>query len=62
MSKIELVWKWLDGKKTVFGAILLFAAGFPHLESWIGVEFVDLLYYCGTGLSGVGIFHKIVKK
>lgn len=56
--KIKSIWNWLDGKKTVFGAILLIIYGVPHMEQWVGVEALDVIYYIGTALGTGGILHK----
>jgi hypothetical protein len=56
------IWKWLDGKKTVFGAILLMIYGAPHLDKWIDVEVLDIIYYIGTALGAGGILHRVSKR
>jgi len=55
------IWDFFDGKKTSIGALLLFAAGFEHLPSWIGQDYVDLIFYIGTALAGIGTAHRIAK-
>lgn len=61
MAYVKSIWKWLDGKKTAIGALLLILYGVPHIEEAIGPKYLDVIYYLGSGLSGSGIFHKITK-
>lgn len=61
MRFIKDAWSWINGKKTAFGAVLLFLANAPHLSGFIGQEAIDIIYYIGTGLAGIGIGHKFVK-
>jgi hypothetical protein len=58
---MKSIWNWLDGKKTTFGAVLLIVHGVPHLEQWIGIEALDVIYYLGTALGAGGILHRATK-
>ena len=61
MGTVNAIWEWLDGKKTVFGAILLMVYGIPHLEQWTGIEALDIIYYIGSTLATGGIIHKVFR-
>lgn len=66
------MWKFLDGKKTVIGAVLwLIVAvfvlltgqdveGFTAPESWSDFITVGLTVFSGI-LQGVGVLHKYIK-
>lgn len=58
---LEDLWTWLDGKKTIIGAVLLVVGGAPHLASLIGAVPVDMLVYFGCALAGGGLAHKAQK-
>ena len=55
-------WKWFDGKKTIIGTVLLIIYGIPHLEEYIGMHALDIVYYLGTALGASGLIHKTAKK
>ena len=52
----------MDGKKTVFGTILLITYGAPHVDKWIGTEIMDIIHYTGMVLSTGGLLHKGTKR
>lgn len=57
------LWKWLNGKKTAIGALIL--AVIPLLQQFgvtIPVDCVNGLTYLGQLLVGGGLIHKAVKK
>jgi len=64
-EELETMWKWLDGKKTLIGAILI---GVPVI--WEGVqpileaggvspEFIGVV--AGGIIGAIGIAHKVLK-
>ena len=61
MTKFQAVLKWLNENKTSIGAVLLIVYGIPHLETMIGKEHLDVIYYLGTVLGGAGVVHSGVK-
>lgn len=60
MKLLTETWAWWSGKKTVIGALLLIVYGMPHATELFHLtpEWMDVIYYIGSILSGVGIAHK----
>lgn len=57
MKKLNIIWQYLNGKKTVIGSSLLLIADF--LPS--GSKMQALCRFLGTVLTGSGLAHKAVK-
>jgi hypothetical protein len=56
MSKI---WEWLNGNKTVIGALILAVLGTGIIgEHTLGYQ---LLFWLGGLLAGTGVIHKFAK-
>lgn len=62
INKIKTLWKWLNGKKTVIGGFIVWISALPHLSEIIPQQFVDVVYYVGTGLLLGGGVHKVAKR
>ena len=55
------IWNWLDGKKTVIGAIVSLITAYLIAKGWIGEAEQVLLLGVSTLIVGIGITHKIKK-
>jgi|GEM_PF-4778983 len=57
MKKLNIIWQYLSGKKTVIGSSLLLIAGFlPE-----GSKGESVCRFLGMLLTGGGLAHKAVK-
>lgn len=54
------IWKFLNGKKSTIGIILLVAAGAPW-DGIIPAGAIDIIYYFGAALAGAGSVHRYIK-
>lgn len=60
MKILKSFWEWLNGNKTLFGALLL--ALLAHGIVPEGTIWYEVLKWLAGILTGGGIIHKIVKK
>lgn len=69
MQFLKDFWAWLDGKKTTFGAIILFIAtffssvivGIWHVEGTWVQPIIDTLNWVGMAVTGIGLGFKAAK-
>jgi hypothetical protein len=65
MTFLSSLWKWLDGKKVIIGAIIttlsVIASSLPAILAAFGLEAVQISTIMGIVLMVVGICHKIYK-
>lgn len=65
-SRMSNVMQWLNGKKTVIGAVITIVAAVPALAGAtlpaFGVDAVHTAQYVGYGVLAVGLLHKFYKK
>jgi len=57
MDWLKNAWKWLDGKKTAIGTVLLIAANYIPPDKTAHI----ILSIAGQVLGGTGVMHKIKK-
>lgn len=68
MSKLMKVWTWFNGKKTTFGALVLFLIYVAKgVETYFGVVVIpqavlDQISNYAMWFTGLGLAHKAVKK
>ena len=61
MNYLKTLWSWLDGRKTVFGAILFFIAQILDTNSLVDVDTLNTLQAIAALVTGTGLTHKVVK-
>ncbi len=65
MGWLSGLWTWLNGKKTIFGAIItavaFIASGLGAILPLFGLSAVTVAKVVGIALTIVGILHKIYK-
>ena len=61
LEKLDLFWLWLTGKKAVLGFMLGTFCATPHLETWIPVNVIDIIFYYSTALGFLGLGHKVIR-
>ena len=61
MKYLNSFWNWLDGKKTVVGAIASLVTAYSISKGWIGDSEQVLFLGLSALLVGTGVIHKISK-
>ena len=69
MEKVDALWRWLDGRKTIIASILLIAAAFLEqvvqgqwgVQSQLLARVTSTLDWFGMVIGGIGITHKGMK-
>lgn len=60
MSKLKVIWSWLDGRKTYIGAAF-YGLGWLLAYSSCDPAIPNALKDLGVALGGLGVIHKIFK-
>lgn len=67
MNYLKTAWTYMNGKKTIIGAILLLvgtaaSGAIPPIPAIITLHHaIPYLLWAGTALGGTGLAHKVIK-
>jgi phage-related minor tail protein len=58
---MKKIWNWLDGKKTVIGAVAANIASWLALKGYLNDPTAGMVMGIIAAITGVGLAHKAVK-
>lgn len=69
MIALKELWEFLNGKKTIIGAMLLIVGAFMGevivgiwgFHATVIIKMASTLNWMGMAMGGTGIFHKLIK-
>jgi len=58
---MKVIWKWLNGNKTIIGTFILLLLSQPFAQDWFKPEMMTLIVWVVRTLTGASLVHHIAK-